>query len=294
MATGINEKVSGANSIARRAVVLIALMLAHGLFAFYNAGTAIRSLSALAAVGFWVIEIGFIFAAAAWFRSRTKWPTDNILRYTLVTLRVGIVSAIFLMIPLTYVDYVFGVNDMTSLLREEWSGIFVVVLRELAEEWALLAVPCIIATTILNWIFPVGFCGKHRKGSLDEGGPASAPPSLHSPKTPAFWDKLKQHRHAKLIALEAQQHYILVHTNLGSELIHYGFGAAVDELSERDGVLVHRSYWIARSSIKDIICNGRNTIAVLKSGLEVPISRSRKEEVLNQLSDPEDPARVAA
>nr|WP_245228827.1 LytTR family DNA-binding domain-containing protein [Pontixanthobacter sp. CEM42] len=283
----------GANSIARRAVVLIALLVAHGLFAFYNAGPVIRSLSMPASVGFWVVEISFIFGAAAWFRTRVDWTTHDIVKYCLVTLKVGLFTAVFLMIPLTYVDYVFGVNDMAFLLDAPWEGMLTVVLRELAEEVLFLAVPCIVATTILNWIFPVGFCGDE-EGNIAEEESAEKPEPVASMKTPEFWEKLKQHRHAKLIALEAQQHYVLVHTNLGSELIHYRFGAAVDELSDRDGVLVHRSYWVARSSIKDIICNGRNTIAVLGSGLEVPISRSRKEEVLAQLRRSDDQASAAA
>lgn len=50
-------------------------------------------------------------------------------------------------------------------------------------------------------------------------------------------------RHARLIAVEAHDHYLKVHTDAGAELVALRFSDAMDDLKQAYGRRVHRSWW---------------------------------------------------
>lgn len=77
-----------------------------------------------------------------------------------------------------------------------------------------------------------------------------------------------------LLALEMEDHYLRIHTVLGSDLVLCRFGDALAELEGCDGLQVHRSFWVARAAISGHQRrNGRVTLR-LTNGLEVPVSRT--------------------
>lgn len=90
-----------------------------------------------------------------------------------------------------------------------------------------------------------------------------------------FLDRLPAHLGSDLIALEMEDHYVRAHTTLGSELILMRIRDAVGELSGIDGAQVHRSWWVARHAVEDVIREGRNIRLVLPGGLEAPVSRAK-------------------
>jgi DNA-binding LytR/AlgR family response regulator len=81
-------------------------------------------------------------------------------------------------------------------------------------------------------------------------------------------------QHAELYALEAEDHYVRAHTSGGSELILMRLADAVREAEGVDGLQTHRSWWIAKAGIAKINREGEKLVALLKSGVEAPISRS--------------------
>lgn len=81
-------------------------------------------------------------------------------------------------------------------------------------------------------------------------------------------------RGATLYALSAEDHYVRVHTDRGEELVLMRLRDAVQSLGATDGIQVHRSWWVAREGIADRRRDGRKHILVLKSGVEVPVSRT--------------------
>jgi DNA-binding LytR/AlgR family response regulator len=81
-------------------------------------------------------------------------------------------------------------------------------------------------------------------------------------------------RSARLIAIEAHDHYVRVHTDLGAELITARFADAMDDLSGVYGFRVHRSWWVAGSAIKSARWERAHGALELEGGLAVPISRS--------------------
>ncbi|MEL7708157.1 LytTR family DNA-binding domain-containing protein [Citromicrobium bathyomarinum] len=94
-----------------------------------------------------------------------------------------------------------------------------------------------------------------------------------------FLDRLPAHLGSDLLALEMEDHYVRVHTALGSELILLRMRDAVAELDGIDGAQVHRSWWVARDAVEDVKRDGRNLRLVLTGGLEAPVSRARIAEL---------------
>ena len=81
-------------------------------------------------------------------------------------------------------------------------------------------------------------------------------------------------RTAALIAVEAEDHYLRVHTDAGEELITARFGDALAELARAPGFQTHRSWWVAADAIDAVRWRRGRGEATLKCGLIVPISRS--------------------
>ena len=80
-------------------------------------------------------------------------------------------------------------------------------------------------------------------------------------------------RGARLIALEAEDHYVRVHTDAGSELLTMRFADAIAELSRAHGYHLHRSWWASADAIESVRWNRGTGEARLTGGLVVPVSR---------------------
>ena len=76
-----------------------------------------------------------------------------------------------------------------------------------------------------------------------------------------------------IIALEAEDHYVRVHTLHGSALILMRLADATAMIDPRLGLRVHRSWWVAKDGVAVAAKSGR-TIVRLANGAEVPISRA--------------------
>ncbi|HEY2048456.1 MAG TPA: LytTR family DNA-binding domain-containing protein [Caulobacteraceae bacterium] len=111
---------------------------------------------------------------------------------------------------------------------------------------------------------------------LVRGGPSSrthqapegAPPPRFLSRLPA---KLNG---AALFAVEAEDHYLRLHTSKGQDLILMRLSDALPELEGIEGARTHRSWWVARAAIVSVErAEGRATLT-LADGTEAPVSRS--------------------
>ncbi|WP_411288789.1 LytTR family DNA-binding domain-containing protein [Phenylobacterium sp.] len=82
-------------------------------------------------------------------------------------------------------------------------------------------------------------------------------------------------REAELIAVQAEDHYLRVHTNAGEELITARFGDALVELAAVPGFRTHRSWWVAADALETVRWRRGRGEARLACGLSVPVSRSQ-------------------
>jgi LytTr DNA-binding domain len=78
----------------------------------------------------------------------------------------------------------------------------------------------------------------------------------------------------RLLALEAEDHYLRVHTAGGSTLILLRLADAVAELEGLEGAQTHRSWWVARAAVVGAERGVGRAALELENGQKVPVSRS--------------------
>ncbi len=108
--------------------------------------------------------------------------------------------------------------------------------------------------------------------------PAPAPETHAAPPgapPPRFLERLPPKlRGGELYAVQAEDHYLRLHTSRGSDLILLRLADAVAELEGIEGAQTHRSWWVARDAVAGARrADGRATLT-LKNGVEAPVSRS--------------------
>jgi hypothetical protein len=108
--------------------------------------------------------------------------------------------------------------------------------------------------------------------SVVEGAPVHA--AANRPAPPPFMALVPKTLGAEFLLLQAEDHYVRVHTALGNALIRYRFSTAIDEARPFEGLQVHRSYWVRRSAIQRIESEGKIYRLILSDGKAVPVSRS--------------------
>jgi DNA-binding LytR/AlgR family response regulator len=81
-------------------------------------------------------------------------------------------------------------------------------------------------------------------------------------------------RGADLYAVQAEDHYLRVHTDRGSDLILMRLSDAVAELEGLEGARTHRSWWVARHAVVDVERGDGRATLTLRDGARVPVSRS--------------------
>ena len=79
-------------------------------------------------------------------------------------------------------------------------------------------------------------------------------------------------RSAPILALQAEDHYLRVHTARGETLIHMRIGDAEQLLAGEDGVRPHRSFWVARRAFQGVERKDGKLRLKLASGQLIPVS----------------------
>lgn len=89
-----------------------------------------------------------------------------------------------------------------------------------------------------------------------------------------FLDRLPfRLRGAALRAVEAEDHYLRVHTDRGSDLILMRLSDALAELEGLEGAQTHRSWWVAKDAVRGVARGDGRATLTLEGGLEAPVSR---------------------
>ena len=107
-----------------------------------------------------------------------------------------------------------------------------------------------------------------RRPRETHAGPAGSPP-------PRFLDRLPMKlKGAALYAVEAEDHYLRIHTDRGSDLILMRLSDAVGELEGIEGAQTHRSWWVAKDAVTDVERGDGRATLILKDGARAPVSRT--------------------
>jgi hypothetical protein len=99
-------------------------------------------------------------------------------------------------------------------------------------------------------------------------------PRAEGPSTDQFFARIPDRLGRDLLALEAQDHYLLVHTRRGSALISMRLSEALQILPAQLGFQAHRRWWVAREEVAGLRRDGHQTLIDLTGGLTVPVGRT--------------------
>jgi DNA-binding LytR/AlgR family response regulator len=80
-------------------------------------------------------------------------------------------------------------------------------------------------------------------------------------------------RGATIRAVQAEDHYLRIHTDRGSDLILMRLSDALEELEGLEGAQTHRSWWVAREAVRDVSRGDGRATLTLEGGVLAPVSR---------------------
>jgi hypothetical protein len=137
--------------------------------------------------------------------------------------------------------------------------------RPLSLEALVESVPPVLvvsaAMTGISWLM-------ERRPRETHAAPAGSAP-------PRFLDRLPPKlKGAMIYAVEAEDHYLRIHTDRGSDLILMRLSDAVGELEGIEGAQTHRSWWVAKDAVDKVARGDGRATFVLKNGVAAPVSRT--------------------
>jgi hypothetical protein len=165
--------------------------------------------------------------------------------------RVGLVSALAMFIPMGVFVW-----SAVSFLEGPGRGFDI---GRLPSFWAVSLVTSLFFCMTVAWALTL----VPQKGETGDASP------------PKFLERLPlKLRGADVWAVEAEDHYLRLHTSRGQDLILMRLADAVAELDGIEGMQVHRSWWVARDAIADAKRGDGRALLTLKDGSTVPVSRT--------------------
>ena len=102
----------------------------------------------------------------------------------------------------------------------------------------------------------------------------------------ALLSRLPNRLGEEIVALEAEDHYLRVHTALGSDLVLMRLSDAIAAIEPELGLQVHRSWWVAHDAIHEVIRSDQRTHLKLRNGLLVPVGRTYSGAVRSRAARP--------
>jgi hypothetical protein len=90
-------------------------------------------------------------------------------------------------------------------------------------------------------------------------------------------------KEAELLAIKAEQHYIQIWSDQGTDLVRFRFRDLAKTLEGCNGAQVHRSWWVNLDQVQSCRQAGRKLELIVNDELIIPVSLSYKNAVLNSL-----------
>jgi hypothetical protein len=103
--------------------------------------------------------------------------------------------------------------------------------------------------------------------------------SAHQRPLPRLLARLPGRLGTDILCLQMEDHYVRVHTALGQDMLLMRMRDAIAELDGLDGLLVHRSWWVAQSAVLKWQRDGKSLTVTLSNALDIPVARDRIADV---------------
>jgi DNA-binding LytR/AlgR family response regulator len=128
-----------------------------------------------------------------------------------------------------------------------------------------LVVPVLVITAVISAINV--FTGRRAQPVQTHQAPADRQAARFPARLPP------RLRGAAIQAVQAEDHYLRIHTDRGSDLILMRLSDALEELEGLEGAQTHRSWWVARDAVRDIQRGDGRAALTLVGGVVAPVSR---------------------
>lgn len=168
-------------------------------------------------------------------------------------------------------------TDPMSAFFWGWADQYLNLLPAVAGFWLFvkaldIAFPAVTESSIL-----------HEGGQeLGDGSPKEATEPKDRPrerKPSALERRFPEIVGQTLLAIEADEHYVRLHTDAGSKHVLYRFRDALKDVEELAGLRVHRSWWVAEDAMEDLEQTASGFGLKLKGGLIAPVSQTYRRDV---------------
>ncbi len=256
------------------------------LLGWYGAGFPATNIGEAMAIAYWLailLPTWMAFEAASWASAYVLRPLHArfIVTITLGCLLGGLAVRPFVVYIIgTFQSMVSGADGPTQAPSFIWSLEWIL---GFVQEASVILLLWVGANLLMN-----GPLRLPRFGYLPLADPHVSNPYANTvndgpASEPEFFNRLKSIDTNDIAALEAEDHYVRVHTADGSELIHYRFADVVDEMSDRNGLQVHRSFWVNKGAIESMVRRGRSFDIVLNGGKRIPVGQTFKQSAAAEL-----------
>jgi hypothetical protein len=125
----------------------------------------------------------------------------------------------------------------------------------------------------------------------------AAPPEPPAPPAPPLLRRIGLNGQASIVSISVDDHYVEIRDTTGAaHRLLMRFSDAVAEAEGLDGMLLHRSHWVARDQIAARLRRGSRELVVLRDGSELPVSRTYRDALaaarpdLDPAAEPSDNA----
>ena len=143
---------------------------------------------------------------------------------------------------------------------------------EIVSLYSQVIVIHLVLNALVTWLIYGKSGGKPRR--TDPAGEAVPPPSSAAAPASPFLERIPDRLGRNLLHLHMQDHYVEIHTDVGSDLVLLRFRDALREVAQIDGAQVHRSHWVARGAVDGVERRNGRIALRLVNGTVVPVSRS--------------------
>lgn len=256
--------VSQRHALARRIIIDLAAMTVIGVF--------LAILGPFGSIAAPLPERLVTWIGFAWLGYACYRPMQSVANWgerTLALPRWGVLAAAVLVgtVPMTVAVVAINSKPLGNL---EWPGLDAVM----TTYFSVLVIGGAV-TVLFNLVqgTPRAAVAAPLVAVPDVAAPVAAPAPAPAPNP--LIDQLPADLGSDIVALEMEDHYVRVHTALGSALVLMRLRDAMALVTEIEGMQVHRSWWVARGAVEDVLRDGRNVRLKLARGIEAPVARAK-------------------
>jgi len=240
------------------------------------------------------------FAALGPFGTFSEMPITERIGFWFLVHLVAWAMAVLIIVPIRFTMEYFGMAVLPAFIVGSFCAniaiapIFIWFLAESTDAaltttlsiglfFVIAGVISLITFTVLRLtgieVIPANFRSRREWSHEVEAAMAPIRNSVSQASGCAMMPKLPAEKRGTLLAMIAHDHYVEVVTDKGRHLVLMRLSDAAELCGPCDGMRVHRSAWVARAGMSELIVKGRRMWICLPDGSMVTVSRQYQDDV---------------